>query len=398
MDALTAKDVVHYYQWLLDREPEPKILEHIEAVRVSRTQLLQSIVASDEFAQRLRRMDVPDINLACEAKFNTDLRQTAFWRRYVPFWNADSPVPFREVEFQTYRVPTPTGDLTIKSMLSSLELALLFALAKDHWSGEGEIVDLGCLYGLTTRCFAEGLVRNARVPDAAKAHRIYAFDLFLAENYGYWSQASQTVHAGSWFSDFLSVNRNQLDSIVPCPGDLLHMNWGSNPIEILMVDASKSWDLNDWIVKKMFPRLISGKSVVVQQDLVHCLEYWLLITMEYFAEKFELIDTIYGSSAYYLCVASISQDEARVDLKALPFAEKERLLLAAIARNRPSAQAALQGAYAKLLIDQGLHAHARNVLEAMNIKRLSDDVAYDFSGIARNDRDSLLAILSDGVP
>ncbi|TXN08118.1 hypothetical protein FV222_01255 [Methylobacterium sp. WL103] len=322
-----------------------------------------------------------------------DLTDSQFWRRYVPFWNPLSDVPFVETAHQTYSVPTADGELTVKSMLSSLELALLYALARDYWTGEGEIVDLGCLYGLTTRTMAEAVAQNTHVSPAEKAQRIYAYDLFLAEDYDWWSQASSTVHAGSWFSDFLKINRDRLDMLVPCPGDLLRMSWGAKPIEILMVDAAKSWDLNAWIVRKLFPNLIPGKSVVIQQDQVHSIEYWITITMEYFAEKFDYIDTIYGSSAFYLCKAPISHEEARVDLQAMPLAEKERLLLSAIARGRLSLREALKVTHAQLLIDHGEEARARAVLNEMSTERLSADPAYDFSEVARADRDRLLTSL-----
>ncbi|WP_336489766.1 hypothetical protein [Methylobacterium nigriterrae] len=394
MGVLTRQDITRYYQWLLEREPEPEAIASYVANGATRTQLVQTILQSGEFSQRLRRLGAAPEEPASNPV--VDLKDSQFWRRYVPFWNPESRVPFVETGFQTYRVTTADGEVTIKSMLSSLELALLYALAKDYWTGEGEIVDLGCLYGLTTRCLAEGMALNRRVPDNRKLRRIYAYDLFLAEDYSWWSQGSPTVHAGSWFSEFLSVNRDHLAAIAPCPGDLLHMNWGTKPIEILMIDAAKSWDLNDWIIRKMFPRLIPGRSVVIQQDQVHYLEYWISIAMEYFSDKFEYIDTIYGSSAYYLCTAPISEEEAHRALKALPFEEKERLLLAAIARSRPSAQAALTGTHVKLLADHGQHDRARSVLAQMSTDRLSEDTAYDFSAIARSDKASLTTLLERG--
>ncbi|KAB1075334.1 hypothetical protein [Methylobacterium planeticum] len=396
MVALTQQHITDYYRWLLEREPEPEVIATYLSAGVTRTQLVQTILQSGEFAERRRRADASAP--VASSSPSPGVRDSQFWRRYVPFWNPRSPVPFVESEFQTFVVPGADGEIIIKSMLSSLELSLLYALARDHWTGEGEIVDLGCLYGLTTRCLAEGAARNDQVPEAAKGRRIYAYDLFLAEDFEWWSLASPTVHAGSWFTDFLRVNHAYLPMLVPCPGDLLRMNWGSRPIEILMVDAAKSWDLNGWVIRKLFPRLIPGKSVVVQQDQVHYLEYWISIAMEYFSDKFEYIDTIYGSSAFYLCKAPITEDEARVDLKALPFREKERLLLAAIARGRPSLREALKGTYVKLLLDCEMYARAREVLEGMSTERLSEDEAYDFSAIARTDKASLLALLETGEP
>lgn len=395
MGALKPQEVTRYYRWLLDREPEPEILAHYQSVGIRRPQLLSMIVASSEFAERMRRMSAPNPHPAAPPEPEPDLRTSEFWQRYVPFMNLDSVAPFREIAFQAYHVPGSGRDGVTKSMLSSLELALLFALAKDHWTGEGEIVDLGCCYGLTTRCLADGLMRNTRVAEAHKEKRVYAYDLFLTDEYDWWAKKSPTLHAGSWFSEFLSINHDRMNAIVPCPGDLLRMNWRDKPVEILMVDAAKSWELNDWIVMHFFPCLIPGKSVVIQQDQAHFVEYWVSITMEYFSDHFEYIDTIYSASAYYLCKSPISPEEARVDLKALPFEEKERLMLAAIRKARPSLKPVLQGAYAKLLIDHDRLEQARIVIDGMDVTILSEEPAYDFSNIARQDRSDLLTLLRE---
>lgn len=398
MGALTSQEVTRYYRWLLDRDPEPAILDHFQEIGIRRPQLVTMIAASTEFAQRLSRLSAPNPVAAPEPEPEPELGTTEFWARYVPFLNPDSPAPFREIAFQTYHVPTGGDGHVTKSMLSSLELALLFALAKDHWSGEGEIVDLGCCYGLTTRCLADGMMRNTRVPEAAKARRLYAYDLFLTNDYKWWTQRSPTHHAGSWFPDFLAINRDRLDAIVPCPGDLLRMSWDARPVEILMIDAAKTWELNAWIVEHFFPCLIPGKSVVIQQDHAHFVEYWVSITMEWFSDYFEYIDTIYSSSAYYLCRKPITPEEARVDLNALPFEEKERLMQAAIARARPSLRPVLDGAYAKLLLDEGRTEQARTLIEGIDVARHSEEPAYDFSNIARSDRDMLRSLLAVAPP
>ena len=390
MGTLTAEDVARYYRWLLDREPEPIALADYRALGITRAGLVRMIVTSDEFAQRLERAGLPTL-LPSPTEPVPDVRQSAFWHRYVPSANADSPVPFREIGNQTYRVPIGSNAVITKTSSSNFELALLYALARDYWSGEGEIVDLGCSHGLTTRCLAEGIRQNSSVRDEAKGQRIYAYDLFLAENDGAVSNTSSMVHSGSSFCEFLALNSGCLDAIVPCPGNLLHMTWGMRPIEILMIDASKSWTLNAWIVRHMFPRLVPNRSIVIQKDQIHYLDYWVLMTMEYFRDHFDHIDTISVSSAYALCIAPISEEQACVDLEALPFVEKERLLLAAISRCQPSVQLALQVAHAKLLIDNDLSARAHDVLMPMTITCPSDDPASDLCKLARSERTSLLA-------
>ncbi|TXM65842.1 hypothetical protein [Methylobacterium sp. WL120] len=54
-DALTRQQITLYYLWLLERAPEPSAIQSYLAARVSRTALLKTIVASEEFAQRLER-------------------------------------------------------------------------------------------------------------------------------------------------------------------------------------------------------------------------------------------------------------------------------------------------------------------------------------------------------
>ncbi|QGM96095.1 class I SAM-dependent methyltransferase [Methylocystis parvus] len=323
-----------------------------------------------------------------------DLTKRDYWTRYVPFMHPESPAPFFERAFQAYSVRTPAGLVEIKSMLSSYELSILFALAKDYWRGEGAIVDLGCLYGLTTRCFAEGVKLNEDVAEDLKAKRIYAYDLFLAQDYEWWTQGGETIHAGSWFEEFLTLNRGELDYIVPCPGDLLKMNWGAKPIEILMIDAAKAWPLNHFVVSRMFPRLIPGRSVVVQQDYMHFVEYWVAITMEYFADYFQPLDFVFGASGLFLTTKAIPEEAAAFDLSTLSPAEKIRLMDQAISKAAPSGAEVLKTAKAKLLVDLGMSAQAEALISTVNVERLSAESYDDFSGIAQSCVAGLRAVIA----
>ena len=327
-----------------------------------------------------------------------DLTTRDYWTRYVPFLHPDSPAPFSEQAFQAYSVRTSSGLVDSKSMLSSFELSILFALAKDYWRGEGEIVDLGCLYGLTTRCFAEGIKLNELVPESQKKKRIYAYDLFLAQEYEWWTQCSQTIHAGSWFDEFLAVNQDELAYIVPCPGDLLKMNWGTTPIEILMIDAAKSWLLNHFVISRMFPRLIPGQSVVVQQDYMHYNEYWVAITMEYFDDYFKPLDFVYGASGLFLATKAIPEEVAAYDLSKLQPNEKLRLMDQAISKAKPSGAEVLKTAKAKLLLDLGLGPQAEALLSTVRLEKLSAESLDDFSGIAKSCVASVRAAMTSVAP
>lgn len=312
------------------------------------------------------------------------LRDPEFWRRYLP-WTPDSLAPFREFSFQMYELGKNGSNKRVKSMLSGVELALLYALTKEHWSGEGEIVDLGCFYGAPTWCLAQGMRDNGTVLESSMTKRLYAYDLFLAESYDWYLQNSETVHAGSIFNEFLSLNSDRLDLIVPCPGDLLQMRWGSKPIEILHIDAAKSWDLNKWIVSKMFPALIPGKSIVLQQDYVHFNEYWVAITMEFFSDRFEHLHTIFGGTAAFICTKGITAEEASKDLSKLHLDEKKEIFLRALSKAPISAQEVMKVGLAKMMLDNGEFDEAEAILETVRLD-VTDQPELNFSGIAKSNK------------
>src|SRR5437763_14459691 len=75
----------------------------------------------------------------------------------------------------------PAEITRVKTMLSAQELELLYTLARDRYSGRGEIVDGGAFLGGSTLALACGLRDNARV--ANKSRRIHSYDLFVSDSY-----------------------------------------------------------------------------------------------------------------------------------------------------------------------------------------------------------------------
>src|SRR5262245_50115214 len=100
------------------------------------------------------------------------------WRQYL-----GQPSPFT-ISNPAWQLFANDQGATIMSMLSRGEAAVCYTLAKDHWTGAGEIVDLGCLMGLSTHSFALGVAQNERVSASAKKSRISCYDLFLSSDLG----------------------------------------------------------------------------------------------------------------------------------------------------------------------------------------------------------------------
>ena len=101
--------------------------------------------------------------------------QQGEWHKYIEGgWGI---TPTRDAPgWREFTLETTRGPRAVRSMLTRYEIAILYALARDHYTGVGAIVDAGPLTGVTTSAFARGMEANARAFKRAK--RIHSFDLF----------------------------------------------------------------------------------------------------------------------------------------------------------------------------------------------------------------------------
>ena len=131
------------------------------------------------------------------------------WRQYLnAYWGiqlTDEAPNWRE-----YRIRNPSGSISCRSMLMRYEFAMLFALARHNYLGEGAIVDGGPLTGITSNALARGILANPNVK--GRKRRIFAFDLF-----DHIPNQEVLNHVpnrnGSVLDTFLDVNRDYLDLI-----------------------------------------------------------------------------------------------------------------------------------------------------------------------------------------
>jgi hypothetical protein len=232
-------------------------------------------------------------------------------------------------------VELPSPVRKVVTMLAMEERQLLYALGRD-WTGEGAIVDAGCFLGGSTLALATGVLANPRPIE--KAGAIHSYDLFVADAH----QAGSYLKKFGQFTPGDSVRPvfdQQTAGVAPLlqvhEGDLRSFPWaGDAPIETLFIDVSKTWALNDFIVREFFPALIPGRSIVVQQDYVHPTCPWLAVTMEYLAEYFELLMYVPGNSMVYRAMRAVPRDVVAGDpISALPEGEKRALMDRAIARS-----------------------------------------------------------------
>ncbi|MGB5970943.1 MAG: glycosyltransferase [Spirulinaceae cyanobacterium] len=193
----------------------------------------------------------------------------------------------------------------ILGMTSMEEQLFLEDYAQNEYSGKGEIVELGCWLGSSTISLARGLEANSFVKN--KNQRIHAYDLFIWSSDANMSQSVIGTSLESKYQDGDSFLDEYLQRIAPwrdlvevCPGDLTEIGWQRGNIELLFVDAMKSWELTNSIIKNFFPYLVEEFSLVVHQDFAHFYTAWIHLFMYRLREYFSPVDipSLYPSKVF----------------------------------------------------------------------------------------------------
>src|SRR6266516_238746 len=129
----------------------------------------------------------------------------------------------------------------VPTMLSGKERRLLYSLARDYAAEDAAIVDAGCFLGGSTAALLAG-VRDRPIP--WRGPPVASYDLFR-------------------------FDANVMEFSVPHvvrEGDVAEIGWSGGPIDVLFLDALKSWEINDAVLRDFFPSLVPGRSVIVHQD------------------------------------------------------------------------------------------------------------------------------------
>lgn len=163
----------------------------------------------------------------------------------------------------------------IPAMITHEEQQYLVWLTEEKFEGWGAIVELGTWLGASSSCLAEGLRRRG------SKSKIHSFDNFVWVGGYMESYAPKNMAVGS---DFLPIFIEELGEyrtwVEPHKQDLKDYRWAGGPIEILFVDAAKSWDLLNSILNGFGDSLIPRRSRVVLQDYLDTYTHWLPLVME----------------------------------------------------------------------------------------------------------------------
>jgi hypothetical protein len=213
--------------------------------------------------------------------------------------------------------PIPDDVVAAPTMLSVEERQLLYVLARDYARGEGALVDAGCFLGGSTKALAAGYAGNRRARRGPPIHTydLFALDPSFVRDY---PELVGDVDGDSTRPKFDAVVGPLLTHVEVHEGDICGERWTGGPIEILFIDVCKSWAINDHVLHEFFPALVPGRSVVIQQDLIHEWLPYLTITMGLLRDSFELVATVPWCSAVYLLTRPITADELPASLDGLP--------------------------------------------------------------------------------
>ncbi len=195
--------------------------------------------------------------------------------------------------------PTASPDWrTVRSMLTAAEREHLFHAARDRFTGQGAILDLGTWLGGSTAALAAGLKenRNTRVKD----QKVHAFDLFelnsyLKQTYPY-PELDGIPAGGSFLPVFERNLAPWAQQVQTHPGDFTRNEHPLGPVELVHVDIMKNWALTNAVLRKFFRDLIPGVSMVLHQDFVHFNTVWIHLVMYRLREHFEATTHVTGST------------------------------------------------------------------------------------------------------
>lgn len=349
------------------------------------TAILDESPASQDTVETSRRLSGAAKDVLKTAK--TDLKSREF---FLQFSRTPKTIGLEPISNSNYRLSRPDGTFhEVRSMLSTHEIALCYALAALNWNGD-DIVDLGPLMGASSWAFAKGLSDAGQTCETPPIH---SFDLWKSfEGYQNYLSRFPTGGAASVLGQWTRTVEGYHHLLEPHQGDFLDFTWDGRPIGILFVDLAKSVALNNHVIRSMFPCLRPG-AILIQQDYVHFNEYWIHMEMARLRDFFEPCYTLRGATQFYRCITPVPQDVANASSSELPYEEQVKLLDDERARAIGPVQEVLKCAAAKYAIDFRDFDRAQDLLSSVSVGPLTENGVQEFSGIARSNKSAVESLL-----
>jgi hypothetical protein len=272
-------------------------------------------------------------------------------------------------------------------MLGGEELQFLYFAAREFYSGSGEIVDAGAFLGASALALAAGLRDNPCIRNKAK--RIFSYDFFEFDDFYRGYLPGNHLKRGDdtlpLFHDFTKRFRKQITAV---KGDICGQSWPRRDVELLFVDFTQRWEHHEFVVRTFYANLIPGGSLLIHQDYVYTVCYWLHIFMEYYGDSFELVSPlILNGTAAWLYAKPLPPEAFQTPLnERLSFWELLELLDRSLAKYTGTAAGVLRCARGRMLLhglgpDRALayvasleREYAENPLVLHHVTVLADEI------------------------
>jgi tetratricopeptide (TPR) repeat protein len=269
----------------------------------------------------------------------------------------------------------------MKSMLSQEEKQYLVWLTAEKFEGWGAIVDLGPWLGSSSAALAEGLKRRSR------EEKIFSFDLFKWERSYMERVAQENLRDGE---DFLPLFMREIGAyaawIDPQKQDLMHYAWNGGPIEILFVDAAKSWELTNAIFRGFGDHLIPGRSRVVLQDFRHYTTHWLPLIFDSRSDLWKEVESVEDGWTVTFVPLKLLGGRAGIDTdyseEAFPLDSAHQIFRSRMSRESPRNRNMILRTLYRICLADGSPAEVQKVREELLAEGVTPDEFAELEDIA----------------
>lgn len=272
-------------------------------------------------------------------------------------------------------------------MISAEEKRYLNWLGSCHWTGSGEIVEIGPWLGGSTYCLASGMAANPKRGE----RRLHCFDNFLWRPFMA-DRAPLPLGNGDSFEPYFRANLREFEELICVHRSSLaddansHDHWAKtnrdvepksplvswpvgSPVEVLFVDGAKSWDGFRHLLVTFANSLLPGVSLLVMQDYKDWAAYWIPAMLELFGDKIEIVHTLPSNTVTFAVTQPISEHDAARIPAFSDIAESTCIGLVDSARKRITKAKDDDGAWIVGLSAVRLHLHKGNSRAAVSAFR-----------------------------
>ncbi|MEM9395566.1 MAG: hypothetical protein AAGA38_17030 [Pseudomonadota bacterium] len=216
----------------------------------------------------------------------------------------DPEVLFAAAPWNLDETRSAEAQIDVPTMLSPEERRLYYWVAR-HWAQDaGALVDLGAFAGGSTARLAAGLAARRGT------ERVYAYDRFTVDEKNkariLYRQGVPEFKGNDLKPLAEQYLRPWKDQIFLRHGEIQDIGWDGGPIEVLAVDAAKHAARLDIFASHFYPRLIPGRSILIQQDFLAWNQPWLMLQMLKMSAAFHPIAYATNSTVLFMCTAPVT--------------------------------------------------------------------------------------------